>query len=91
MPRRLRPAISRPEERCFTNGVPLEVRAKENGSSVPIATPRAIRLAFQHPLVKRKSPTYIKMSITVIKVGVRAAADRDSGLLSIFPSGGTRG
>ena len=55
-----------PEERYISKGVPLEVRAKGNGSSVPIAISRAVRLAFKHPSVKRKSPAYIKMSVTVL-------------------------
>ena len=44
----------------------LSVRTKGNGSSVPIAISRAIRLAFKHPSVKRKSPTYIEMSVTLL-------------------------
>ena len=55
-----------PEARYFTKDVPLQVRTKGNGSSVPIAISRAVRLAFKHPLVKRKSPTYITMSVTVL-------------------------
>jgi hypothetical protein len=31
-----------PEERYFTKGAPLEVRAKGEGSSVPIAISRAV-------------------------------------------------
>jgi hypothetical protein len=46
--------------------VPLQVRIKGNGSSVPINISRAVRLAFKHPLVKRKSPSYIMMSVTVL-------------------------
>ena len=41
----------------------LRVRTKGNGSSAPIS--KAIRLAFKHPSVKRKSPAYIEMSVTV--------------------------
>ena len=55
-----------PEERYLTNGAPLEIRAKGNGSSVPIATSRAARQAFKHPSVKRKSPAYINTSVTVL-------------------------
>jgi hypothetical protein len=58
--------MSFPEERYVTNGARLEVRTKGNGSSVPIAISRAVRLAFKHPSVKRKSPTYINMSVTVL-------------------------
>ena len=49
----------------------LRVRTKGNGSSVPIAISRAIRLAFKHPSVKRKSPTYIEVSVTVLARLVR--------------------
>jgi hypothetical protein len=41
----------------------LRVRTKGNGSSAPIS--KAIRLAFKHPSVKRKSSAYIEMSVTV--------------------------
>jgi hypothetical protein len=54
-----------PEERYVVNGVPLEIRTKGAGSSVPIALSRAVRLAFKHPNLKRKSPAYINMSATV--------------------------
>jgi hypothetical protein len=54
------------ERRYFTNGVPLRVRTRGNGSSVPIAISRAVRLAFKDPLLKRKSPAYIDISVTVL-------------------------
>lgn len=73
MPNEKRPYVAKvalemsfPEEKYIIEGVPLEVRTKGNGSSVPIAISRAVRLAFKHPSVKRKSPTYIKMSVTVL-------------------------
>jgi hypothetical protein len=46
--------------------VPLEIRAKGNGSSVPIAISRAVRVAFRHPSVKGKGPAYIKMLVKVL-------------------------
>jgi hypothetical protein len=49
----------------FTKGVPLEVRAKGNDSSEPIAISRAMRLAFRQPSVKGKTPAYIKMLVEV--------------------------
>lgn len=55
-----------PEERYFRDGALLEISAKGNGSSVPIAISRAVRLAFKHPAAKHKSPTYINMSVTVL-------------------------
>jgi hypothetical protein len=58
--------MSFPEKRYFENGVRLEVQARGNGSSVPIAISRAVHLAFKHPAVKHKSPTYIDMSVTVL-------------------------
>ena len=33
---------------------------------MPIAISEAVGLAFKHPSVKRKSPTYVNMSITVL-------------------------
>jgi len=47
-----------------------EIKAKGNGSSVPIAISRAMRLAFKHPAAKGKSPTYIHMSVTVLSRSV---------------------
>jgi len=47
--------MSFPEQRYLENGVQLEVQAKGSGSSVPVAISRAVRLAFKHPAVKRKS------------------------------------
>jgi hypothetical protein len=57
--------MSFPEERYFKDGVGLKVLAKGNGSSVPVAISRAVRLAFKHPSVKRKSPAYINFTVTV--------------------------
>jgi hypothetical protein len=48
------------------NGEILEIHTKGNGSSVPIAIIRAVRSGFKHPAIKRKSPTYINMSVTVL-------------------------
>jgi len=58
--------MSFPEARCDRNGVTLEIHTKGNGSSVPIAISRAVRLGFKHPNIKSKSPTYINMSVTVL-------------------------
>lgn len=58
--------MSFPEVRYDRNGVTLEIHTKGNGSSVPIAISRAVRLGFKHPNIKRKSPTYINMSVTVL-------------------------
>ncbi len=58
--------MSFPEERYSKNGEILEIHTKGNGSSVPIAITRAVRSGFKHPAIKRKSPTYINMSVTVI-------------------------
>ena len=58
--------MSWPEDRYFKNDVPLEIKTRGNGSSVPIAISRAMRLAFKHPAAKGKSPTYINMSVTVL-------------------------
>jgi hypothetical protein len=57
--------MSFPEARYSRDGVKLEVGAKGRGSSVPVAIARAVRLAFKHPAVARKSPAYIDISITV--------------------------
>ena len=45
------------EARYSRNGEILEINTKGAGSSVPIAISRAVRLAFKHPNIKRKSPT----------------------------------
>jgi hypothetical protein len=51
-----------PEERYSG----LTAHTKAPGSSVPIAISEAVGPAFKHPSVKRKSPTYVNMSITVL-------------------------
>jgi len=53
------------EERYLKDNARLFVLTKATGSSVPAAISRAVRLAFKHPNIKRKSPTYVDMSIKV--------------------------
>ena len=53
------------EERYWKENAPLTIQTRGTGSSVPIAISRAVRLAFKHPNLKRKSPTYIDMSVKV--------------------------
>lgn len=53
------------EERYLKDNAPLFVLTKGTGSSVPVAISRAVRLAFKHPHIKRKGPTYVDMSIKV--------------------------
>lgn len=53
------------EERYWKNNKPLTVVTRGKGSSVPVAICRAIRLAFKHPNVKRKAPTWIEVRIKV--------------------------
>jgi hypothetical protein len=48
------------------DGVPLQVTSTGSGSSVPIAIARAVRLAFRHPSVKGKSPTYLDFEVIVL-------------------------
>jgi len=50
------------EQRYWKNNKPLIV-TRGKGSSVPVAICRAIRLAFKHPNVKRKAPTWIEVRI----------------------------
>jgi hypothetical protein len=51
---------------CSADGVPLEVTSIGSGSSVPVAIARAVRLAFKHPAIKRKGPTYIGFEVVVL-------------------------
>jgi|ERR1700733_5265552 len=54
------------EQRYSTKGAPSQIRVRGEGSSVPIAISRAVRLAFKDPSLKGKSPTYIDMSLVVV-------------------------
>lgn len=54
------------ESRFWSNGSPLKIRTRGNGSTVPIAMARAVRDAFKHPALKGKSPTYFTMSAVVV-------------------------
>lgn len=58
--------MSFPEERYFKDGVGLEVQAKGAGSSVAIAISNAVSKAFEDPVLKRKSPAYINVEVTVL-------------------------
>jgi hypothetical protein len=44
--------------------MPKEYKTTSPEKAPAIAISRAVRLAFRHPNIKRKDPTYIDMSVT---------------------------
>lgn len=62
--------VTFPEERYNQNGIKLRLHGRGRGSSVPIAIGQALDRAFEDPSIKRKEPTYIRITVKVLSRGV---------------------
>jgi hypothetical protein len=65
-----------PEARYWAGKTPLEVQARGAGPTLSAAISKALDLAFDDPSVKRKTPAYILVSVTVLSRWVYDDVDR---------------